>query len=527
MNRFRRSASSAQEEGSTDGGSPAPTTSVGRPPDRPPLPPYLVVEDAAPAELRGGTGCVVGWGLPYGKPTPDRFELQWGFAIKGSWTHVEPPVTDCRRLTVRPVGRPKDGIGERWCYRLEGLKPKTRYVVQVRGVNAAGPGDWSKSGKITVEATVLNDETDEAAIEDKKTGGFTARIPFGRRSTSASVGAESVASGSNPEDDIQSSDDGGAFAAQTIDYAALVRSATEETVDADPQSSAAEPPPPLTRPGSLSSLPNSVEEPSGAPDVAKAETAADGVVSEEQAAEWKRKEEEATRREVRAAKEAEIQARLGKSMTTGTLPAVCLPWHELTSLEHSPCVCTWTFVCNSSIAFSSAGSKPHWQIIAEKAAADHAAAAAAAAATTVKNHGHNAQAAEDVGDKELDTIDLAEGQRKAQEKLQQEMATLLGSAFRKERNLRPQMHNTACLNCHFCEMYGAGDDDDSGADDDGSFFSPAHFTTASSAAASAPLASSDSEQEQVSAIQVHQHFFAFAGSLCTFLDIGATGANLA
>ena len=53
------------------------------PPERPPLPPYLVAEDSPSAvDLPGSGGCVVGWGLPYGKPTPDSFELQFGYAIR-------------------------------------------------------------------------------------------------------------------------------------------------------------------------------------------------------------------------------------------------------------------------------------------------------------------------------------------------------------------------------------------------------------------------------------------------------------
>ena len=176
MNRLRRS-------GSEPGGSAAPpasTSSAGKPPERPALPPYLVADDDAPADLRGG-GCVIGWGLPYGKPTPERFELQWGFALTGGWTLLQPPVSDCRRLTVRPVGRPKDGIGERWCCRLEELKPKTKYAVQVRGVSAALEGEWSKTGKIYFEPPAVAVEKEATTAEKKSGGRIAARIPFRRR----------------------------------------------------------------------------------------------------------------------------------------------------------------------------------------------------------------------------------------------------------------------------------------------------------------------------------------------------------
>jgi hypothetical protein len=293
MNRFRRSASSAPEEPA----SPAAPSPVGRsagPPDKPALPPFVVPEADAPADLQGGAGCVVGWGLPYGKPTPERFELQWGYALTGSWTRVEPAITDCRRLTVRPVSRPKDGIGERWCCRLPELKPKTKYAVQVRGINTVGDGEWSKSGKFsfdplpaaaTAAAAAADAEGGGAAAEEpasgKKKGGFGARIPFGRRSTTSAESPESRGGGGEEGqaagDEQQQPGEGGAFV-EKIDYAALVREAGSssgsgsgggagggggsgpEEEDASAAAAAPAPapaaPPPLARPGSVTTPPS-------------------------------------------------------------------------------------------------------------------------------------------------------------------------------------------------------------------------------------------------------------------------------
>lgn len=243
---FRRSASSAPEEepAGEAGADTPPATPPGErsgltgagakgPPERPPLPPYPVTDDNPTAlDTPGSSGCVVGWGLPYGKPTPDTFELQFGYAIRGKWTVVQPPIASCRRLTVRPVGRPKDGVGERWCVRLNELEPKTKYVVQVRGVNSAGKGEWSKSGSVRFDGpppaagTDLEPDplppnspeepADEAAAATGAGGrlkGFGAKIPtpFGRRSTTSAEGADAAAEPEVP--------DPGAFVAAPIDYA--------------------------------------------------------------------------------------------------------------------------------------------------------------------------------------------------------------------------------------------------------------------------------------------------------------------
>ena len=117
----------------------------------------------------------------------------------------------------------------------------------------------------------------------------------------------------------------------------------------------------------------------------------------------------------------DVQA-IAAEILLGSDTAIMPPSPTINHYLTTVCASTCTFALDRSIASSPTGSKPPWQIAAEKAAAEHAAAAAATAAAAAASH-------QVMDEAELDAVDRAEGQRKLQEKLQQEMADLRGSAL--------------------------------------------------------------------------------------------------
>jgi hypothetical protein len=100
---------------------------------------------AADTQEADGTVTVCWRQLDLSAPPPLRFEIQFGFRFRSSWTQLLlcPGSDECWAVEA-----PSLDDAMYWACRLDALRTKERYVVRVRAEGSEGWGEWSEKASI-------------------------------------------------------------------------------------------------------------------------------------------------------------------------------------------------------------------------------------------------------------------------------------------------------------------------------------------------------------------------------------------